>query len=207
MSIFKIFSKSPKIKRVPRDWQYFTKTRTVDYGYKTKSPYEVYDDEAKGVFQQALRFINSHHVGETKKDHFLQASSKNLVQYIYCFNDGRMDCSGRRISSFLMLDLTPDEAKKYSLNDFATEIYAKKAALKMTYPTGFDLANKLPVNWHEKEFLESCDKNFLAAHSNAFDDWFDADAFVKDNKIWLSQKKENAVVLPNLFVDEKNKQK
>ncbi len=207
MGIFDIFKKG--IKRAPRDWQFYTKTSSVDFQMKTKSPYETYDEEAEKLRMYAFSNMLSHGGRQQGKESFTCATSKKLVLYIYHFDDGRKDDAGRWISNWLMVFLTPEEAKRYTPKDFAEEIYAKKASLGLTYPTGFDFANKFSVVWDEEKIMESNDPLFLKNHKKAHGGSFaiSKKTFQKQNLAWQASKKEDATFLTTTYIPEKPKNK
>lgn len=95
----------------------------------------------------------------------------------------------------LILKLTPEEAAKYSLKDFASEVYSKKSSLRMLYPTGFDFVDQFPVTWDDGKPMESHDKGFLRARPSAYEDdfAFDKKDFQKGNIAWRESKMSNAI--------------
>ncbi len=207
MGIFDFFRKG--IKRVPRDWQFYTRTGWIDFEYKTKSPYETFDEEAHNLKNYAFSYMQNHGGRRQGKESFTCATSKELVLYIYHFDDGRHDDCGRWISNWLMVFLTPEEAKKYTAKDFVKEVYEKKENMRMTHPTGFDFANSFPVIWDEEKHLESNDKLFLQTHKHVHGGDFaiDKKTFQKGNSLWQSSKKEDATLLTTNYVPEKQKNK
>ena len=199
MGIFD-FLKQKKIRRLPRDWQFFTCTSVHDFEFKTKSPYSVTDDEASNLWQFALTYIQQHAGRERGKESFLCVTSKNLSVYVYHFDDGRRDKSSRWLSNFLMVFVTPDEAKAYTFKDFVEEVYDKKSKQDTAYPTGFDFADKFPVIWNEQKSMESSSKAFLQSHPMAKGDFaFDEQDFQRHNLAWQRSKKENATFLSTTF--------
>lgn len=209
MSIFNFLTQK-KFTREPREWQFFTSVAHKDYELKTKSPYEKFDDEGYQLWNHVLIQSNRNMSNYSdNKEIFTQGNSKNLVIYLYHFRDGRKDKSNRDISSYLILKLTPEEASKYTIKDFANEIYSKKSSLRILYPTGFDLADKFPVQWDDTKPMESHDKNFLKTHPNSYEDdfAFQKEEFEIDNKTWQNLKKENATFLSTTFYPEKPKNK
>ena len=209
MSIFN-FLKQKKFTREPREWQFFTKTTDKDYEFKTKSPYDIYDDEGQQLWNHVLLQLNRAVANNTEnKEIFIEGNSRDLVIYAYRFRDGRRDNFNRKISNYLILKLTPEFAQKYMLQDFVNIVYSRKFALKNACPTGFDLADKFPVQWDDAKSMESRDENFLNAHPTAQNDDFSFEKkdFENDNKTWQTSKKENAIFLSTKFYPEKPKSK
>ncbi len=208
MSIFD-FLKQKKIKRLPKDWQFYTSTTLKDFQFKTKSPYgETLDDEAYALWLHTMSHVRIHG-RERGKESFTYATSKKLSLYLYHFDDGRKDACGRWISSFLMVFVTPDEAQKYTFKDFIKEINSKKANLGQDFPTAFDFTDKFPVIWDDEKPMESNNKSFLQAHKKAHggDFAYEKEEFQKDNSIWRESKIEDATFLSTTFVPEKQKSK
>ncbi len=197
------------IKRLPRDWQFYTRTSSLDFQMKTKSPYETYDEEAENLRICAFSYMRNHGGREQGKESFTCVTSKKLVLYAYHFDDGRKDDSGRWISNWLMVYLTPEEAKKYTPKDFASEMYSKKINIGITYPTGFDFASKFPVVWDDEKIMESNDPLFLKKHKKAQqrDSSLFKKAFQKQNLAWQASKKEDATFLTTTYIPEKSRNK
>ncbi len=207
MGFLDIFKR--KINRLPRDWQFYTRTSSVDFQMKTKSPYETYDEEAENLKTYALSHGRTHGGREQGKESFTYVTSKKLVLYVYHFDDGRKDDCGRWISNWLMVFLTRDEAKQYTPQNFVDDVYAKKAKLGITYPTGFDFANKFPVIWNDEQIMESNDPLFLKRHKNTkqIDSVLFKNSFQKQNLAWQASKKEYATFLTTTYIPEKSRNK